>query len=209
MHQVDQCLRGLPDGSAGGAALEDRWIYVIEATALHLKGGSYATSASPAKQLYNNFDNKNPYGSTAPQNPARHRIRAGRVYNPLGTNLDLGTSPDPGLQPLPLAVTATYGFFAFNGDLPHGTDLSHCIAVAICDFKHEDSRVLSFLKAMRPRTDMPYGCIAVSMTGPSRFRSEITGNCNRYCSAGNQAEKLACRSETRYVRVFNSRTAAR
>jgi hypothetical protein len=76
-----------------------------------------------------------------------------------------------------LAVTATYGFFAFNGDLPPGiADLSHCIAVAICDFKLEDSRVMGFLKAMRQRTDMPYGCIAVSMTGPSRFRSEITGN---------------------------------
>jgi hypothetical protein len=78
--------------------------------------------------------------------------------------------PDPGSQPLPLAVTATYDFFAFNGALrPPGIDLSHCIAVAICDFKLEDSRVMDFLKAMRPRTDMPYdGCIAVSMTGPSR-----------------------------------------
>jgi hypothetical protein len=104
-----------------------------------------------------------------------------------------------------LAVTATYGFFAFNGDLPTGIDLLHCIAVAICEFKLEDSRVMGFLKAMRPRTDMPYGCIAVSMTGPSRFRSEITGNCNKYCSAGNQTEKEAYWSETRYVRVFNSR----
>jgi hypothetical protein len=64
---------------------------------------------------------------------------------------------------------------------------------------------MSFLKAMRPRTDMSYGCIAVSMTGPSRFRSEITSNCNKYCSAGNLAEKVAGRSETRYVRVFDSR----
>jgi hypothetical protein len=38
LSQVDQCLRGLPDASAGGVALEDRWIYVIEATVLHLKG---------------------------------------------------------------------------------------------------------------------------------------------------------------------------
>ena len=60
VHQVDQCLCGLPDDSAGGAALEDRWIYVIEATALHLKG-STRTSTSQAKQLYYNFYNKNPY----------------------------------------------------------------------------------------------------------------------------------------------------
>jgi hypothetical protein len=48
-------------------------------------------------------------------------------------------------------------------EMPPGIDLSHCIAVAICDFKPEDSRVMDFLKAMRPRTDMPYGCIAVSI----------------------------------------------
>jgi hypothetical protein len=73
MHQVDQCLRGLPDASAGGTALEDRWIYVIEATALHLKG-STRTSTSQAKQLYYNFYNKNPYSTTAPQALARHCI---------------------------------------------------------------------------------------------------------------------------------------
>jgi hypothetical protein len=84
MHQVGQCLRGLPDASAGGAALEDRWLYVIEATALHMKG-STQFSASQAKQLCFNFHNKNPYGIMAPQNPAIHRIRAGRAYNPLGT----------------------------------------------------------------------------------------------------------------------------
>jgi hypothetical protein len=101
--------------------------------------GSVQGSASQAKKLYFNFYNKNPYGIMAPQALARHRIVGGRAYNPLGTNLDLGT-PDPGLQPLPLAVTC--GFFAFNGALSPGIDLSHCIAVAICDFKPEDSRVI-------------------------------------------------------------------
>jgi hypothetical protein len=95
MYQVDQCLRGLPDASVGGAALEDRWIYVIEATVLHLKAET-RTSTSQAKQLCYNFYNKNSYGNKAPQNPAHHRVVAGRAYNPLGTNLCLGTSPDPG-----------------------------------------------------------------------------------------------------------------
>jgi hypothetical protein len=66
MHQVDQCLRGLPDASVGGAALEDRWMYVIEATVLHLKG-SVKGSTKQAKMLYYNFDNKNPYSTMAPQ----------------------------------------------------------------------------------------------------------------------------------------------
>jgi hypothetical protein len=125
------------------------------------------------------------------------------VYDVLGYDLhNHATTADPALLPLPLAVRAKYGYFAFNGNLPAGIDLSHCVALGIYDFKLNTSRLQNFLSAMDLTED---SCIAVSATGPNHFRSEVTSNCNKYCNAGSTQQKHDCWDQTAFVRVFNSR----
>ena len=124
------------------------------------------------------------------------------MYDVLGYDLhNHATTADPALLPLPLAVRAKYGYFAFNGNLPAGIDLSHCVALGIYDFKLNTSRLQNFLSTMNLTKD---SYIAVSATGPNHFRSEVTSNCNKYCNAGTTQQKHGCWDQTAFVRVFNS-----